>query len=390
MIAAKKDSSHIRDEILTILPQLLREEPEVITAIEGIIARQFPRRDEFARLLNEIKLQREETSRQLEQTNRRIDLLGEEMNRRLEQAERSFEQMEQRIGQVEQRVDLLREEMNQRFEQVERRFGQMERHFEQVERRLEQVEQRIEQVEQRVDLLREEMNQRFEQVERRFEQMEQRIEQVEQRIEQVEQRVDLLREEMNRRFEQVDQRFEQVDQRFEQVDQRFEQVDQRFEQVHQDHLELKRRVIKLESGQERILEKMTGFDAWLKVITGNMGTEKGQTLEDLFAIALRYGLKNPNIKPESIRLRQELMDVEGQVFRKYYGTEIDLIAEDGKLTVFELKATASIDDVDLFGMKIELVRLQNPDKQVQGIFVSPGAGERIKKRCMEFGLEFLD
>jgi len=293
MRVAKKDLSHFREEVLTILPQLLREEPEVITAIEGIIARQFPRRDEFASLLKEIKLQREQTSqqiklqreestRQLEQTNRRIDLLGEEMNRRLEQ-------MEQRIEQVEQRVDLLHEEMNQRFDQV---------------------------------------------------------------------------------------------------DQRFEQVDQRFDQVHQDHLELKRRVIKLESGQKQILEKMTGFDAWLKVITGNQGT--GQTLEDLFAIALRYGLKNPNIKPESIRLRQELMDVEGLVFRKNYGTEIDLIAENGKLTVFEVKATANIDDVDLFGMKIELVRLQNRDKKVQGILVSPGAGERIKKRCMEFRLELLD
>jgi len=334
MKVAKKDLSHIREEVLTILPQLLREEPEVITAIEGIIARQFPRRDEFASLLKEIKLQREETSRQIklqrEETSRQIKLQREETSRQLEQTNR--------------RIDLLGEEMN---------------------RRLEQMEQRIEQVEQRVDLLREEMNQRFDQVDQRFEQIDQR-------------------------FEQVDQRFEQVDQRFEQVDQRFEQVDQRFDQVHQDHLELKRRVIKLESGQKQILEKMTGFDAWLKVITGNLGTEKGQTLEDLFAIALRYGLKNPNIKPESIRLRQELMDVEGLVFRKNYGTEIDLIAENGKLTVFEVKATANIDDVDLFGMKIELVRLQNQDKEVQGILVSPGAGERIKKRCMEFRLELLD
>jgi len=297
MKVAKKDLSHIREEVLTILPQLLREEPEVITAIEGIIARQFPRRDEFASLLKEIKLQREETSRQIklqrEETSRQIKLQREETSRQLEQTNR--------------RIDLLGEEMN---------------------RRLEQMEQRIEQVEQRVDLLREEMNQRF------------------------------------------------------------DQVDQRFDQVHQDHLELKRRVIKLESGQKQILEKMTGFDAWLKVITGNLGT--GQTLEDLFAIALRYGLKNPNIKPESIRLRQELMDVEGLVFRKNYGTEIDLIAENGKLTVFEVKATANIDDVDLFGMKIELVRLQNQDKEVQGILVSPGAGERIKKRCMEFRLELLD
>lgn len=84
----------------------------------------------------------------------------------------------------------------------------------------------------------------------------------------------------------VDQRFEQVDKRFEQIDQRFEQVDQRFEQMHPSLLELKRRIIKVESGLDRVVDKMTKFDAWLKVISGDLGTEKGQTLEDLFAIAL--------------------------------------------------------------------------------------------------------
>lgn len=77
-----------------------------------------------------------------------------------------------------------------------------------------------------------------------------------------------------------------VDQRFEQVDKRFEQVDQRFEQMHPSLLELKRRIIKVESGLDRVVDKMTKFDAWLKVISGDLGTEKGQTLEDLFAIAL--------------------------------------------------------------------------------------------------------
>ena len=77
-----------------------------------------------------------------------------------------------------------------------------------------------------------------------------------------------------------------VDQRFEQVDKRFEQVDQRFEQMHPSLLELKRRIIKVESGLDRVVDKMTKFDAWLKVISVDLGTEKGQTLEDLFAIAL--------------------------------------------------------------------------------------------------------
>jgi hypothetical protein len=85
------------------------------------------------------------------------------------------------------------------------------------------------------------------------------------------------------------------------------------------------------------------------------------------------------------------MDTEGQIFlRKYYGTEIDLIVEDGKLTVFEIKATAESGDVDFFAMKVKLVQLKNPNQQLQGIFNSKGAGEKIKQRCIGNGLELLD
>ncbi|RKZ91574.1 MAG: hypothetical protein DRR19_06775 [Candidatus Parabeggiatoa sp. nov. 1] len=295
---------YIQDHIVDILPQLLQENPKVVTAIEGIIAHQFPRRDEFARLLDEVKQQREDWTRQFE---------------------------------------LLREEIKQQREETNQRF-----------------EAQREEWTQQFQLLREEMNQRFE----------------------------AQREEWTQQFKLLREEFELLR---DEVKQQRAEMNQQFKQVHSDHLELKRRVIKLETGLDRVVDKMTGFDAWLKVLTGNVGTKKGQTLEDLFALALQYGLKNPDIKPETIRLRQELIDTEGQIFlRKYYGTEIDLIAENGQMTVFEIKATAESDDVDLFAMKVKLVQLQNPNQQVQGIFISPGAGEKIRQRCIENGLELLD
>jgi len=252
------------------LPQLLRDEPEIVTTLEGIIAHQLPRRDEFARLADEFaKQQHFDLTQQL-------GLLRDEMNLRLD---RQF--------------DLLHEEMEQRFES-----------------------QREE-----IELLREE--------------------------------VKLLRVEMDRRFEQVDQRFEQA---------------------HHDHLDIKRRVIKVESSQETLIKKVSGLETWLKFVTGNLGTEKGQTLEDMFAVALRYGLNNSDIAPESIQLRQDLVDTEGVVFKKNYVTEVDLIAEDGKFIVFEVKATAKRSDVDFFGLKVELVQAQNPNQPVQGVFISGSEG----------------
>jgi hypothetical protein len=197
---------------------------------------------------------------------------------------------------------------------------------------------------------------------------------------------------------QMDQRFaemqEQMDQRFaemqEQMDQRFEQMDQRFEQMQHAQLEIRRDILRLQHGQDMILERLEGQERWLRFVTGNLRDEKGKALEDMFAAALRYGLKNPNISPDKIRLRQKLVDVEGLVFKYGHETEVDLITEDGKLSVFEVKATVKPSEIDWFALKVELVAVQNPDKKVHGIFISLAAGEEVRQRCAKYGLELVD
>ena len=278
---AEKDWNQIKDYVTQILPQLLTQQPEIVNTIENMIAQQFPRRDEFARMLDEIKLFREETHQHFMQVNRRIEL---------------------------------------------------------VEKRVEQVEQRIEQTEHRLDLWREEVNQRFKEVE-----------------------------------------------------QRFDKVEQRLDEQHRDMLDIKRRVIKVESNMERVLDKIDKFDAWLKITTGNVEDVKGQALEEMFALGLSYGLKNPDIKSETIQLRQHFVDTDGLVFPiKNKWIEVDIIAEDGRLTVFEIKASAVETDTAIFARKVELVQRQNPDKQVRGIFISLGAREGVKKCCLELGLELIE
>jgi len=326
---SQSDLAQIRNEFIKFLPQLLREEPDVRTTIEGIIAQQFPRKDEFVELLKEVKSQRKDMERHFVQVDKRINLL---------------EQKIEPIGNLDQRLNLL----VQAFEKLA---------------------QRLEQVEGRIDLLHEEMNKRFEQIERRFEQ--------------VDQRIDLLHEEMNKRFERVDQRFDKIDQRF-------EKVDLRFDEMHNTQVDMKRDILKLRENQDLILKRMEGQEKWLQVVTGNMGTEKGETLEQLFAEALSYGLKNPDIKPESIRLNQKIEDLDGLLFKKPRYGEVDLIAQNGKLIVLEIKATAKPDDVNTLSWKVELLQLQNPDKQVQGLFIAMGASEKVRQRCLEYEIELVD
>jgi len=291
----EQDLQQIKDYVIKILPQLLQQQPEIVNAIEEIVAKQFPCKNKFNEILNEIKILRQDTNKQIE----RLDANIEKNNERIEQVKVRIEQVEVRIVQVEVRIGQVEEQLRQQ------------------------------------------------------------------------------REEMNQRFEEVDKRFKTVD--------------ERFEEAKSERLDIKRRVIKLESNMELALDKITKFDAWLRLVTGNIGTEKGQKLEELFALGLSYGLKNIEIKPETIKLRQQFIDTEGSIYlKKGKFIEIDIIAENGKFTAFEVKATATTMDVNIFTKKIMLIQHQNPDKQVTGIFISPGADSEVKEFCIECGIELLD
>ncbi len=199
------------------------------------------------------------------------------------------------------------------------------------------------------------------------------------------------RDEFARLLDEVREHRVETRQRSEQVDQRFDRMDKELGEVKQGQLEVRRGVAQVQHGQEMLLKRMDGQEAWLRFVIGDLHTEKGQMYEDLVAVALRYGLKNPDISPDKIRLRQKLVDAEGRVFRKRgQTTEIDLIAEDGKLTVFEVKATAEIDDVEIFAQKVELVAAQNPDKAVRGVFITLAASHEVRQRCAEYGLDLVD
>jgi hypothetical protein len=248
----EKELHQIRTYLVQVLPDLLRQEPEIATTIEGILAQHFPRRDEFAHLLDEIRL--------------------------------------------------LREETRERFLQVDERF-------------------------------------------------------------------EFLRQEMNYRFAQMDQGFNQLGHNL---------------------LEVRRDVAQLQHGQERILDRIDHQEAWLRYVSGNLRAEKGQTMEDLVAVALSYGLKHPDIQPESIRLRQKLVDVDGMVFKRGFATEVDVMAEDGRLTVFEVKTTAKASDAGLFALKVELVAALNPDKQVRGVLITLASYPELSQQCKEYGLELVD
>lgn len=192
------------------------------------------------------------------------------------------------------------------------------------------------------------------------------------------------------RFNEIDKRFEQVDKRFEQVDKRFDGIETRLDRLENNQLGMRRDIAKLQSGQESIIKRMDGMQAWIQFVVGNLRNEKGQSLEEIAAAALSYGLQNPDIKPENIRLRQKLADQDKLVYAVPFETEVDIIAQNGSLIAFEVKSTGRSDEVAIFALKVRLLALQNPDKVVKGIFVAPLPTPEVRKQCESYGIELLD
>jgi len=220
---------------------------------------------------------------------------------------------------------------------------------------------------------REETAQRFDQVEQRFERIDQRFEGVDQRFDQVEQR-----------FERIDQRFEGVDQRFEGIDQRLDEIAQ---EVRESREETARRFDQVEQRFAQMSKHFEDLRDWVELVVGRAQVRSGRNLEDVVAAALRVALKRPDIRPESIRLRQKIVDTEGWVFPRGRQKEVDLVATDDEYLVFEVKSAAEVDDVDYFADKVELVQRLNPDKKVRGVFITLAPEPDVQQRCQELGIE---
>ncbi|MFH1096910.1 MAG: hypothetical protein V1749_05380 [Candidatus Desantisbacteria bacterium] len=175
----------------------------------------------------------------------------------------------------------------------------------------------------------------------------------------------LSREETNKRFDamqqDMDKRFEAVDKRFDAVDKRFDAMDKQFEDQKD----------------------------WVGTVVGGFQRRAGRSLEDAVAGTLRVALKRKDIKPESLKLREKILDDEGLIGPKGRSYEIDLYGYNGESIIFEVKSYAEEEDVLRFNDKAELARqkfgLVNPTK----VFVTLDKSRDMVRTCEEVGIEVV-
>jgi len=212
-------------------------------------------------------------------------------------------------------------------------------------------------------------------------------------------------DQIDRRSEQVDARFDQVDARFDQVDTRFDQVDEHLQQVDGHLQQVDGHLQQVDGHLEGVDEHLEGVDArfdqidrtiadlrdWVEVNVGGLQRRSGRKLEDVVAGALRVALERPDIRPDQLRLRQRMVDETGIVGLpgQKRPFEVDILAQDGQITVFEVKSYCEWEDIDRLADKVKFIGQANPGVKVEGIMIAMSIGDDVRERCTELGITLV-
>ena len=129
-------------------------------------------------------------------------------------------------------------------------------------------------------------------------------------------------EESNKRFEAMDKRFEEL----------IQQMNKGFEEARKDRKSL-------------------------KVSIATMSSRSGEYLEDAILNLLSDKLIKENLEKSKIS-RESLVDPDGRVYYKDYNTNIDMVVQNGKIILIEIKYRA--DNREIFDLlqKGKLFKLQ--------------------------------
>jgi hypothetical protein len=175
------------------------------------------------------------------------------------------------------------------------------------------------------------------------------IKKADERFEKLVKSIKLGIEESNKRFEKMDERFEKMDKRFEKMDERFEKMDKRFEKMDK---------------RFQALQRQTNLNyTKLRSAIDNLGSRGGIGLEEMVLKLLKEQHKLKDINISRIE-RKTIVDEDGDIFPQRYSTDIDILMENDKLILMEIKF--KVDNRDIYHFvqvsKLYEILYEKPDE----------------------------
>jgi hypothetical protein len=152
---------------------------------------------------------------------------------------------------------------------------------------------------------------------------------------------------MDKRFETMDKRFEELqntmERRFKKIDERFEKMDERFETLIQQ----------MNKGFEEARKDRKSLRTFISTVSSRSGPD----LENLILEILEDELIQENIQKANIS-KVKLVDTHGEIYYENYSTDIDVVIQDGKTLLMEVKSSADNRDIDDLLKKGKLYKIQ--------------------------------
>ncbi len=148
------------------------------------------------------------------------------------------------------------------------------------------------------------------------------------------------REDIKDLIKEMDRRFEAVDRRFEAVDRRFEQL---IAEMHKGFAETRREQLHLRAGID------------------NLGDRSGRGLQEAVLELMDELLVKEGVSYRDVQ-RMPLADPEGVVFFPGFSTDVDVVAKNGEVHLFEVKYKADQRDIAHFVRVAQLYERQTGAK----------------------------
>ncbi|WP_338602639.1 DUF3782 domain-containing protein [Sulfolobus tengchongensis] len=338
-------------------------------------------REELLKLLKEDK----EFKREIE------DLLGLNVIKSISELTQTVTQLAQHVDQLTRRVDQLtknQEILQQRMDQLAQRVDQLAQHVDQLTQRLDQLTQRLDQLAQHVDQL----TQRVDQLTKNQEMLQQRLDQLTQRVDQLTQRLDQLAQRVDQLTQHVDQLTQRVDQltkNQEILQQRMDQLAQRVDQLTKNQEVLQQALSELAQSVNQFTKKVDSEVERINKILGSMGERWGILYEDLITDFLREVLKKEGLDYKYVN-KFSFKDEKGLYGFKGRRYEIDILVQDDKIYMIEVKSNAEVKDVEWFDTRCSVVsEVLGLSKPPIKLFLAITTDKDAVDRANELGIKMV-
>ncbi|MCD6244799.1 MAG: DUF3782 domain-containing protein [Candidatus Korarchaeota archaeon] len=181
--------------------------------------------------------------------------------------------------------------------------------------------------------------------------------------------------EHDRKFNEVIERLEEHDRKFNEVIGRLEEHDRKFNEVIG-------RIEKLEERFEQLSMRV-------EVTIGSMGRRWGSDLERMVLEIFREALERRGIEPGEVK-KFRFKDEDGSVTGvRGRVVDVDILVEDFRFYVIEVKSRAELDHVEYLMEKVKLVEKIMDRKVDKAMIVAVNVDKEAYERARELGIDVI-